>query len=38
MLEKYMNIEDFLDKSLKINSTLKSTGKLLKVLEIYNFL
>ena len=27
-LEKYLNIEGFLEKSLKIKSALKSTGKL----------
>ena len=32
-LEKYLNLEDFLEKSLKIESALKSTGKSLKVLE-----
>ena len=29
-LEKYLNLEGFLEKSLKIKSALKSTGKLLK--------
>ena len=33
MLEKYLNLEGFLGKSLKIKSALKSTGKSLKVLE-----
>ena len=33
MLEKYLNLEDFLEKSLKIKSALKSTGKSLKSLE-----
>ena len=33
MLEKYMNLEDFLEKYLKIKSALKSTGKSLKSLE-----
>ena len=32
-LEKYLNLEGFLEKSLKIKSTLKSTGKSLKSLE-----
>ena len=32
-LEKYLNIEGFLKKSLKIKSALKSTGKSLKSLE-----
>ena len=32
-LEKYLNLEGFLKKSLKIKSALKSTGKSLKVLE-----
>ena len=32
-LEKYMNLEGFLEKSLKIKSALKSTGKSLKGLE-----
>ena len=32
-LEKYMNLEGFLEKSLKINSALKSTGHSLKILE-----
>ena len=32
-LEKYMNLEGFLEKSLKIKSALKSTGKSLKNLE-----
>ena len=32
-LEKYLNLEDFLEKSLKIKSALKSTGKSLKNLE-----
>ena len=29
-LEKYLNLEDFLEKSLKIKSALKSTEKSLK--------
>ena len=33
MLEKYLNLEGFLEKSLKIKSALKSTGKLLKNIE-----
>ena len=33
MLEKYLNLEGFLEKSLKIKSALKSTGKSLKSLE-----
>ena len=32
-LEKYFNLEGFLEKSLKIKSALKSTGKSLKVLK-----
>ena len=32
-LEKYFNLEGFLEKSLKIKSALKSTGKSLKGLE-----
>ena len=32
-LEKYLNLEDFLEKFLKIKSALKSTGKSLKSLE-----
>ena len=32
-LEKYLNLEGFLEKSLKIKYALKSTGKLLKGLE-----
>ena len=32
-LEKYLNLEGFLEKSLKIKDALKSTGKLLKCLE-----
>ena len=32
-LEKYLNLEDFLKKSLKIKSAMKSTGKSLKGLE-----
>ena len=32
-LEKYLNLEGFLEKSLKIKSALKCTGKLLKSLE-----
>ena len=31
--EKYLNLEGFLEKSLKIKSALKSTGKLLDSLE-----
>ena len=34
MLEKYLNIEGFLEKCLKIKSALKSTGKSLKGLEM----
>ena len=40
-IEKYLNIEGFLEKSLKIKSALKSTGESLmplKVLEFYYFL
>ena len=33
MLEKYMNLDGFLEKSLKMKSALKSTGKSLKSLE-----
>ena len=32
-LEKYLNLEGFLEKSLKIKYALKSTGKPLKSLE-----
>ena len=32
-LEQYLNLEGFLEKSLKIKSALKSTGKSLKSLE-----
>ena len=32
-LEKYLNLEGFLEKSLKIKFALKSTGKSLKILE-----
>ena len=32
-LEKYLNIQDYLEKSLKIKFALKSTGKTLKGLE-----
>ena len=32
-LEKYLNLKGFLEKSLKIKSVLKSTGKSLKNLE-----
>ena len=32
-LEKYLNLEGFLEKSLKIKSALKSTRKSLKSLE-----
>ena len=31
--EKYLNLEGFLEKSLKIKSALKCTGKALKILE-----
>ena len=34
-LEKYLNLEGFLEKSLKIKSALKSPGKSLKSLENY---
>ena len=37
-LEKYLNLEGFLEKSLKIKSALKSNGKPLKSLEFYYFL
>ena len=33
MLEKYLNLQDCLEKSLKIKFALKSTGKILKGLE-----
>ena len=33
MLEKYLNLEGFLEKSLKIKYALKSAGKSLKCLE-----
>ena len=33
MLEKYLNIQDCLEKSLKIDFALESTGKTLKGLE-----
>ena len=36
MLEKYLNLEGFLEKSLKNKPALKSTGKSLKVLEYYH--
>ena len=32
-LEKYLNLEGFLEKSLKIKSAMKITGKSLKSLE-----
>ena len=32
-LEKYLNLEGLLEKSLKIKTALKSTGKTLKCLE-----
>ena len=32
-LEKYLNLEGFLEKSLKIKSALKRTGKSLKSLK-----
>ena len=32
-LEKYLNLESFLEKSLKIKFALKSTGKSLRCLE-----
>ena len=34
-LEKYLNLEGILEKSLKIKSAFKSTGKLSKSLEKY---
>ena len=34
-LENYLNLEGFLEKSLKIKSAMKSTGKSLKILEFY---
>ena len=36
-LEKYLNIQDCLEKSLKIKFALKSTGKTLEGLEFYHF-
>ena len=33
MLERYLNIQDFLEKSLKTESALKSTGESLQGLE-----
>ena len=33
-LEKYLNLEGFLKKSLKMKAALKSTGKSLKSLEM----
>ena len=33
MLEKYLNLEGFLEKPLKVKSALKNTGKSLKSLE-----
>ena len=33
MLEKYLNLEGFLEKFMKVKSALKSTGKSLKSLE-----
>ena len=35
-LEKYLNLEGFLEKSLKNKPVLKSTGKSLKALEFYH--
>ena len=32
-LERYLNLEGFLEKSFKIKSALKSTGKSLKALK-----
>ena len=32
-LEKHLNLEGFIEKSLKVKSALKSTGKSLKSLE-----
>ena len=37
-LEKYLNLEGFLEKSLEIKPALKSTQKPGKVLEFYYFL
>ena len=37
-LEKYLNLEGFHEKYLKIKSVLKSSGKSLKRLEFYYFL
>ena len=34
MLEKYLNLEGFLEKSLKIKYASKSTGKLSKVVVV----
>ena len=36
--EKYLNLKSSFEKSLKIKSALKSTGKSLKSLELYYFL
>ena len=36
-LEKCLNLEGFLEKSLKIKYALKSTRKLLKSLEVLEF-
>ena len=35
MLEKYLNMKDFLEKSLKMKYALKSTGESLQSLEKY---
>ena len=37
-LEKFFNLEGYLEKSLNIKYALKSTGKSYKVLEIFYFL
>ena len=36
-LERYLNLEGFLEKSFKIKSAMKSTGKSLKSLEVLEF-
>ena len=38
MLEKYLDLESFLEKSLKIKPALKSVGKSLKNLNSIDFL
>ena len=36
-LEKYLNLEGFLEKLMKMKSILKSTGKSLKPLKVFEF-